>query len=582
MDEINDTVGQTTPGQPRKKFWKFWLLMILINIGFVVVIVRLFSIQVLDTGFYKEKARRQHETEIDLKPKRGEITDRNGKVLATDVNSLSVAIDPEIFNSNDSHEKLAEKLSKVLSKHTGKSKDSFHDRISNAKGSFAWLARGLNYGAFNELSELDRRGVIIVTEPRRLYPWGEVGAQVIGCTNIDNEGINGAEKYWDNLLRGKAGYMLMNRDAKGILRPSAELPVVPPTNGKSIKLTIDIQMQEIAEYELKKGVLDFGAESGMVVAVDPKTGEVLAMASYPGYDPNNFAEENSGTMRNRALTDVYEPGSTFKLITAAAALEKNAVSTGEVFDAYNGVMQLDDYSIRDDHPLGKITFAEAMLNSSNIVFAQVANRLDGKYFLQSMQNFGFGKQLKIELPGEVTGKIPKVERMNSTGKRYAGFGYGISVTALQMIYAYAAIANGGSLMRPLIIKSVKDEDGVEYPGQKPEAINRAASPATVKLLDTLLCDVVDKGTGKLARINGLRMAGKTGTSQQLIGGAYSKSDYVASFAGFFPVGNPRVAMIVIIEKPRVNYYGGATAAPVFRNIALRWINSMPGYFLYNE
>lgn len=548
----------------KKKYWKFWLVMTVLNIGLLFVVYKLFSIQVIHGNDYREQARRQHEAKVNLSAERGNIYDRNGKLLASTVQSASIAIDPNVITRKEKVLQLIEKLFNIP-------KNKLLNKIGNSSGSFVWLVRGVDYSRTQELRDLKEKGLIIVREPRRIYHYGSIGSQIIGLTDIDNDGLSGIELKWDSLLKGKSGYMVMNRDGLGKLRPAADLPLFEAQNGLSLKLTINIELQRIIEHELKQGVINAAAETGTLVAIEPKTGEILAMASYPGYDPVDFTRHSAGAMRNRAITDVYEPGSTFKIITSSAALEEKIVSENDIYNGHLGVLEFGSYTIRDVHPYGMITFRHAMEVSSNIILSQVASKIPDNLFYKYIRDFGFGLESGVELPGEVGGKLRKPKDINSTIKRYMGFGYGISVTALQLANAYSTIANDGVMMKPYIVKSVFNNLGEESVSHKPEAIRRVISKQTSDRMKSILEGIVNVGTGKGAIINGMRVAGKTGTSQQLVGGQYSKENYYASFAGFFPAECPKIAMLIVIDRPRAGIYGGTMAAPIFRNIATRWM-----------
>ncbi len=553
----------------KKKYWKFWLTMFFLNIGFFIVIYKLLMIQVVNVEEYHNKAKKQHQSKIDLSADRGIIYDRNGKVIASNIESVSIAVDPR-------HLKNKKRVVEILSKNYGISSQKLLSKIDKTKSAFVWLVRGVEPTLSKELAELKDKGVIIITEPRRIYHYSGIGAQIVGFCDIDNNGLSGIELKWDTLLKGKPGFMIVNRDGLGNLRPAADLPVSLAVNGNSIKLTLDIELQRIVESELKNGVLTSGAESGTLVAIEPESGEILAMASYPGYDPEDISRHSPSAMRCRAITDVLEPGSTFKLITAAAAMEENIVSENDIYNGHQGTLQFSKYTIRDVHGYGMITFKRAMEVSSNIILSTVASKIPDYNFYKYIRDFGFGLEYGIEIPGEVGGRLKKPADFNQASKRYMGFGYGLSATSLQMANAYSTIANGGKLMKPYLVKSLfKEDTGEEVYSAKPITIRRVISENTANRLTAILESIVVNGTGKTAIVKGMKIAGKTGTSQQLVDGKYSKANYNASFAGFFPADNPKLAMIIVIDKPRASIYGGAIAAPIFKNIALRWsaINS---------
>lgn len=547
----------------KKKFWKFWLVMFFLNIGLIAVVYKMVSVQVIHADKYKKMAKRQHESKINLSAQRGKIFDRYGRLIASNLESISVAVDPTLLTNKG-------KVAEIIQQDIDIPREKILRKINSAKGSFVWLARSVFPEKVKRLQELNDKGLIFIKEPRRIYHYGLVCSQVVGFTDIDNNGLSGIELMHDSLLRGKNGFMLMYRDGKRRLRPAAELPVFPAVDGFSLQLTVDIEFQRIVEYELMKGVQSADAEAGTVIAIEPATGEILAMATYPTYDPHNPTGGNLGSMRMRAITDSYEPGSTFKIITAAAAIEENLVKEEDKFNGYGGAMQFRSFVIRDVHGIGLVTFREAMEHSSNIIMSNVANMIPDYTFYKYLRDFGYGIKSGIDFPGEVQGKLPKPEDYNAASKRYMGFGYGLSATPLQITNSYATIANKGVMMKPFLVKSIKDLSGNVVYDSKPEVVRRVISENTALRLNDMLKGVVNKGTGKSVRVDNLQVCGKTGTAQQLVNGQYSKSNYTASFAGFFPAENPKVAMIVILDKPRSSIYGGAVSGPIFKNIALRW------------
>ncbi|MBS4000321.1 MAG: PASTA domain-containing protein [Desulfobulbaceae bacterium] len=547
----------------QKKFWKFWIVLIAVNIGIAIVIWRLIDIQVISNDEYKAKAKRQHESKVTLTPERGIIYDRNGKVIASNFESVSIAIDPR-------HIQDLSAFAKAVEHDYGLSASEIISKVKSSKKSFVWITRRADPTKFDKLTGFSDKGLILIREPRRIYHYDNIASQLIGFTDVDNNGLSGIELKWDSLLKGRDGYMIMNRDGAGRLRPAADLPLIPASDGYSMNLTIDIDLQRIVEHELKTGVDNAGAESGTVVALHPKTGEIIAIASYPSYDPHKPGGMSSAFLRMRAITDTYEPGSTFKLITAAAALEENIIKETDTLDGHMGTLTMRSYVIRDVKPLGRISFRQAMEYSSNIIMSTVANMMSDKNFYKYLRDFGFGIKTDVDFPGEVTGKLPKPKNFTSSTKRYLGFGYELSVTPLQMANAYGAVANGGTLMKPYLVSSVFDSEGREIYRQNPVMVRRVISEETAARLTDILKGVVSRGTGKAARVDGLEICGKTGTSQQIVDGRYSKENYTATFAGYFPANDPQVALIVMLDKPRSSIYGGATAAPIFRGIASKW------------
>ncbi len=563
-DTIDDTVETNVRS---KKFWKFWVVMVAINIGLLVVIGRLLYIQTINADYYLERAKRQQQSKIALAPERGNIYDRNGNVLASNLKSVSIAVDPKVLKNK-------EDIAKIIEKNLGIDSKRILDKINSANGEFLWIVRRVMPDKVAELRKIKDRGLLLIDEPTRYYNYSSIGAQLIGCTSIDNRGLGGLELQYDSLLKGHPGYIIMYKDARGNLRPAVNLPAIDPINGSDIHLTIDIELQKIVEFELMQGVINAQAVAGTVVALNPNTGELLAVASYPGYNPNSTATYSADGMRNRAIADAYEPGSTFKSITASAGIEEKVAKPNDIFNGFGGRIQLANVTIRDEHPLGMATFEQGFRYSSNIILSQVAMKLPDQKFYKYIRDFGFGLPSHINLPGEISGRIPKFNNMNAIDKRYIGFGYGILVTPMQLVAAYSAIANDGILMKPYVVSGiVKNGDTIRQ--FSPEKIRKTISKETAKTVTKLLCAVVDSGTGKLAHLQDLKIAGKTGTTQKMVSGSYSKSNYYASFVGYYPADNPQICLLVCLDRPQNSYYGGAVAAPVFKNIALRWASISP-------
>ncbi len=567
MKSETKTANEEIPQEPKRKLWKFLLIFLFFNIAFLAIIIRLFIVQIADAGKYKEQAKRQHQAKVTLRAERGNIYDRNGKLLASTVTGISLAADPTVLDEK-------EKLCMELESKTGIPARELLNKINSADGSFVWLARGLVPGNLAGIDSIKMRGFIKFTEPLRNYLYSPSASQIIGCTDIDNKGLTGIELSLDSILGGKSGYMIMQRDATGHIHPTANLPVIEAVHGKSVILTIDIDLQRILEYELQKGMESTKASGATAIAILPSTGEILAMASFPGYDPNDLKDTQSGTMRCRALTDLYEPGSTFKLITASAAIDKGLITPDNLVNGHGGVLDYGKYRITDDHGIGIVTFADALAYSSNVVFSQVGYGIPDSIFNQYIKSYGFGSKLGIEIPGEAAGKIRTPDEYTPISKRFMSFGYGIAVTPIQMLTAYSTVADKGVFIKPHIVKAIINNDGdtLKY---KIEQLRRVVSEKSAQTLTDMLVGVVDKGTGKAARIEGYRVAGKTGTSQKLVNGSYSTQNYMSSFIGFFPADNPEIALLVLLDSPQGAYYGGATAAPIFRNIIMDWIATNP-------
>lgn len=562
---IHNTTSEEKQVTRSYPYWKIGVLTVLLLLGFAALAVRLFVIQVVQADTYSELARRQYEFRVEMKPERGIIYDRSLKPLAITIRSTSYAADPTMI-------KNPEELARILSQVTGDSIQLWRQKLGKAKGSFLWLLRN-GYFDTKSLDTLQDPGLIRIKEPRRTYLYGETGSQVIGCTNVDNKGLNGLELSFDQLLRGTKGQKILLRDGRGNIRPMVDFPTVPAINGSSVMTTLDLELQRIAEYELRNGIEESGASSGTVVAIEPSTGEILALASSPSFNPNFPEAAETETMRLRAITDMYEPGSTFKLITAAAAIEEGVIAPHDTVSGESGVWRYGDVEVKDSHPVGKVTFAEALEQSSNVVFAKISQKISNDVFYKYARDFGYGIESGIDISGEVKGKLKKPRQFDGSTKIFMSYGYQLASTALQTLNAYSAIANKGVMMKPFLVKSILNDEGEIIEQQSPQKIRQVVSEKTAAIVTQMLQGVVEKGTAQQAHIPGMLIAGKTGTAQQLVDGEYNRSAYTASFVGYFPADAPRLAMIVMLDKPMTNIYGGMTAAPIFRRIASRWISA---------
>ncbi len=539
---------------------------------FGMVALRLLQIQVVDSGKYRNQAERQYESKIQLPATRGLLYDRNGDVIASNSMFVSFGADPKV--AADDARAIAAKFSKLF----GKPTKFYLDKL-RSDSRFEWLERQVNTSFLKKIDQKKLEGIVVRYEPKRLYFQGQVGGQIVGTTNIDNKGLAGVELKFDDNLRGVDGYVVLQRDGLGKARPTVDYPRVEPQNGHNIVLTIDMWLQSVAEKELKKGIEQSSAERGIVVMLQPKTGEILAMAQYPNVDPNSFGKFQMEDQKLRAVTDMFEPGSVFKIVTASAALEHKLVTPEKKFFGENGeyVVQVagsKPRTIRDTHKEGWMTFREAMEYSSNIVMAKVSDIIGSERLYKMARDYGFGIPTNVEYPGEVKGILKKPVEWYGTTLNTISYGYEIGATPLQIAAAYGAVANNGILMKPFLFKKEIGSDGQVISETQPQQIRRVVSETTAKTLTDFFEGVVLRGTGKPAHIEGARIAGKTGTSKKLVNGQYTTGNYTASFVGYFPADNPQVVCLVMMENPRgVNYTGGTTSAPVFRAIAEQVINS---------
>ncbi len=548
------------------------ILQIGLLLFFAAMCLRLVQIQIVESQSLHKLAQGQYQSKVILPATRGSLYDRNGNIIASNSMFVSLAADPQI--ASEDARAIAARFSRVL----GKPKSYYMEKLQS-DSRFVWLERQIPTDYLKRINLQDLEGIVMRYEPKRLYHREEVAGQLVGFTDIDNNGLAGAELVFDNELHGVDGYVILQRDGLGHARPSVDYPRVEPKKGHDITLTIDLGLQAIAEEELKKGIEQNKAESGIVVLLQPKTGEVLGIAQYPGVNPNKFGSFDLKDQRLRAITDMFEPGSVFKVVTASAALENRLVAPDKKFFAENGVYTVylsngKPRQIKDVHEYGWITFQEAMEYSSNIVMAKVSDIIGSEKLYKMARDYGFGIATNIDLPGEVKGNLKKPVDWSGTTLNTIAFGYEVGVTPLQIAAAYAAVANDGVLMKPFVFQREVDEQGNIVKASQPQVIRRVVSEKTARTLRDFFVGVVERGTGKPAKIADVKVAGKTGTSKKFVEGRYETGSYTASFVGFFPADDPKIVCLVMMDNPRgANYTGGTTSAPVFRAIAERILHT---------
>ncbi|MGH2569191.1 MAG: penicillin-binding transpeptidase domain-containing protein [Bacteroidota bacterium] len=574
-----DDLHEGAPQGSRKEFsMRFFLLKLTLAMFFVLIATRLVQVQILDAGGYQAIARKQYEQRFVLPAMRGNIYDRNGNVIASNSMFISFAGDPKMIG--DKRSVVAEKFSRVF----GKPKSHYASKLRStddptSKRRFVWLERHVKPEIVRQLESTKLEGIVVINEPKRLYHYDDLAGPLIGFTNIDNRGISGLELQFEEEMRGKDGSVVMQRDGLGRVRPSADYPQFNPVNGNNLVLTIDLAFQAILEEELKRGIAINRADAGLAVMLDPRTGEILALANVPGVNPNEYSTYTPAAAKNRVVTDMFEPGSVFKVVTGSAAYEYKLVEPEHKFNAEHGTFKVllpggKFRLIKDTHEHDLLTFQEAIEVSSNIVMAKVGPQIGSERFYRQARDFGFGIPTGVDLPGEVRGRLKKPQEWSGTSLQTMAYGYEVGVTPLQLTAAYAAVANRGILMKPYIAKQVKNENGEVLREQEPQAIRRVVSEETARRLTSAFEGVVERGTAKEVRIAGVRIAGKTGTSRKYIDGKYSSESYTSSFVGFFPVEDPQIVCLIMMDSPRAKgYYGGVTTGPVFRSVAERILNT---------
>ncbi|MDI6890485.1 MAG: penicillin-binding protein 2 [Thermodesulfovibrionales bacterium] len=530
----------------------------IIIFSFFAVFFRLTDLMILSHKRLSEKAKQQHIKVEDIQIRRGIIFDRQGRELALNLELESLYCEPDSLNlDNESVRKLASTIAKepevILTK-------------IPSEGKFAWIERKLEPDIAERVKGLNIKGLGFMNEAKRVYPKGKLASHVLGFVGVDNQALEGIELQYDRYLKTRGGKVFFGRDASGRTLSSG---VDKEAKGNNIVLTIDEGLQGIVEKEIEKAMLQWGAAAASAIMMDPFTGEILALANRPSYDPNNPGKVNDFEKRNRAITDCYEPGSTFKTVVGIAALEENIARPDMLFDVGKGGIEVGGKIIRDVHRHGILTFNEVIQKSSNVGSVMIGMRLGKERVYKYAKLLGFGEKTGIDLPGEVSGWIRPPERWSGTSIGAIPIGQEVAVTPLQVLRAYSAIANGGSLVRPHVVSEIISPEGKLLVSLRDMEMNRIISKKTAETFKDILKGVVEEGgTGKSASIEGNEVAGKTGTAQIINPKTkrYSKEKFVSSFVGFVPADNPRLALIVVIYEPKGQIYGGVVAAPVFRGI----------------
>ena len=541
----------------------FWLFA-----GFAGLLSsRLIQIQYVDHSYYLDRADAQHLGEAELPALRGEIRDRNNVVLATSIARWSIAVNPELLQNTNEVEKAVEMLKEA----TSHSEKEIRDVVERP-GTFGWIARKVSDEEAQAVREGAVKGVFLVKEAtpgKRYYPKGHLASHLMGTTGIDDQGLDGMESSYEHHLAGTPGILraFMDRDGWATLEHPTAL-IKPAIPGHNVILTIDESIQYVAEKELARQVKEYHATGGIIVVMDARNGEVLAMAINPDFPAEDFAEVKPEVRRNRSITDPYEPGSTFKVFLAAAALN-SGVKPSDTF-ASGGIMSVDGWTI---HNANDGLYAGAMESlkdiiaySFNVGTANVALSIGKDTYYKHLLDFGFGEKTGIDLVGESDGILSDAKDWANINTATISFGQGVACTPVQLVSAMQAIANGGVRMKPRVVKAVTDHEGNVIERFEPEVLGQPISAEASKQMLDILENVCENGTGKRARVPGYRVGGKTGTAQLVENGVYAPGLYIASFLGVAPVDDPRIVVLIKIEKP-TPYWGGLVAGPVFNRVA---------------
>ncbi len=541
----------------------------------LLLIAKLFDIQILKSEELQYYANKQQTAIQKIRAERGLIYDRNNVLLVYNKNDYSFYVDLRMINYA-AKIKIAEKFAKVLNK----DKNYFLSLMNNKKGTIL-LAKKVPNSKAIVLNNLKISGLFSVEDPTRVYQYNDLASHLLGYVNTEYRGVNGIGKFYEDYLKGIEGERYIQRTASGGLVGVDQKESRAAKNGNNILLNIDKVYQTVLEEELDKSLNKYSAKSASGIIMNPNTGEVLAMANSIDYDPNKYWEYPDDARRNRILTDTYEPGSTFKAFTIAALIDKNLCRENEIINVENGKYKYRNVYILDTHRFKFLSVKKIIEESSNIGIAKLVQRIDDETYYKYLRAFGFGTYTSIDLPGETSGKVKMPNEWTAVTKIFMSYGYEISVTPIQLITAFSALVNGGILYEPHIVKQIINASGQKIKEFSPNIVRRVISKNTSDKLREFLKGVVDEGTGKQAQLQLVSVGGKTGTSQKLINGEYSKENYNSSFIGFFPVENPQIVILILVNSPKLGRYGGAVAAPIFKNIAQKIIQLNPSVIFKN-
>lgn len=523
------------------------------------VLAKIFSLQILHFRYFRKLASNQHNFTVELSGKRGNILDSKGNILAEDIPAYSIYAVPGKITQK-------RKTVKVLSSLLGLPEKELMKKFSSDK-SFVWVRRDISVALKEKVESMKIPGLGFLRRNKRFYPQERLASQLLGFVDIDGRGVEGAELKFDDFLHSEKGKAALIRDSRGKILPLYK-EFLPPRNGLNIILTIDANIQYWAEHFLKEAVDSSGAKGGSVVIMDPQTGRIIAICNYPWFDPNRVRDFSPECFRDKAVSDFYEPGSVFKIVTLLSALSEVKGISQKTFFCEKGFYRIPGSVLHDWKAFGNLTFEEVFENSSNIGVAKIAALTGPNNIYQGIKKTGFGRKTGIDLPGETAGLVKPLSQWSKTSQYIIPIGQEVGVSLLQLLRAFSLVANGGYLVRPHILDSAVDSGGVTVKKFRNQKSGRMFSPQVIAKAKEILYQVVNKGTGRHAKIEGIKIAGKTGTAQKVSPkGGYSHRAYYASFIGFFPVEDPKYAIGVVVDEPKTYHYGGMIAAPLFKKIA---------------
>lgn len=579
-------MGRTAPGGPAVRMpgiglrRRILVVFLAFSLALAVLAGRLVTIQVVRGEALRQKALDMRLWQVPVQARRGDIVDRNGRVLATSTDVDTVYVAPAELQAAARKglvdiEEAARQLARVLDMDP----EDVYQRLT-VPHAFWYVKRRVTDAESRAVRQLDIPGVHITQEARRFYPKGELAAHVLGFAGVDNQGLEGIEAYYDAKLAGKDGYIATEYDALGrpIRLPTVQAHYERPVPGLTLRLTIDETIQYIAERELERAVTQHGAKGGVIVVMDPRTGGILALASRPTYDPNRFADFPRRNWRIKPVADAFPPGSIFKVITGAAAVDAGKVTPDTIVDD-PGFLSVGGQTITNWNQagLGSVPFREGFAHSSNVVFGKMALALGKPLFYRYLERFHIGRLTGIDLPGETPGIVPAMDEASPLDLAIMGFGQTLTATPIQMAAAVAAVANDGVWQTPHLAQAWLDAEGHVVEEVQPAERRQVIKPETARIIRELMRGVVEQGTGRRAQVPGYEVGGKTGTANKVEGGRVVQK-YIGSFAGLVPVDDPRLVIVVSIDEPAGIYYGGYVAAPVFQAVArdaLRYLGVPP-------
>ena len=543
---------------------------------FLLIVAKLYTIQISKHEYYSLIADRQQNKPQIVKAERGTIKDVNGEVLCFTRDDVSFFVDKRMMNPQ-----RIDSITSIFSKVFNNTKEYYKKIIDNDSGNIC-LEKKVPMNKAIELKKFVADGYFSREDYTRIYPYNNLASHVLGYVNHDGEGIEGLEKVYQEKLTGNNGYYVFERDVVGRILSIDESLSKAPVTGNTLNLTLNKTYQQILEEELNAGLKKYDGESAVGIIMNPNTGEILALSNFPDFDPANYETFTADCRRNRAISDTYEPGSTMKSISMSVLIDQNLVKENEIVDTENGKYFFKGTRISDSHRTGPLTVRGVLEHSSNIGMAKLSTRVEDNVFYKYLRNFGFSNSTSINLPGEASGQLKKPSSFTPITKAFMSFGYEIAVTPLQMIAAYSALINGGSLYQPYIVKSITDYSGKTVLNNQPKIIRTVITKSTSDLIKDFMIGVVQKGTGISARLDNVLIGGKTGTSQRLVDKSYSSSSHNSSFIGFFPADNPKVICYILINAPKLGQSGGLVAAPVFHDVVKRMIETDRNLIIDNK